>query len=301
MKTKIYTTLLLAIGGFCTSFAGIANLTGAWKGPKDLMINVCVDNQSQPYICHCGIYRTFGWVNFSTTVSADSLIMVSTDTGSPFKGRFRIESGDRLVGKLEMGSPGDEWYYNGEAELVRQKPIMPENLNHDLEGIVLPADYGILSLARDKARDVLSTLSPESYGYSEKSMVEKLLNAKTYPITPDDMIGFRRVRSIQIDARDGIFSYPYFNCRFRKADGKIFFEKTSGSQRKSGVVYQNDPESLVFLGGWSVNDDPQTEYGGINSVAGTVYKIGPRKALMIFPTDVNRVEIYELKYVLLKS
>ena len=125
-------------------------------------------------------------------------------------------------------------------------------------------------------------------------MVEKLLNAKTYSITPKVMIGLRRVRSIQIDARDGIFSYPYFNCRFKKADGKVFFEKTTGSQRKSGYVYQNSPESLVFLGGWSVNDDPQTEYGSTNSAVGKVYKIGPRKAIMIFPTEEDRVEIYEL-------
>ena len=43
-----------------------------------------------------------------------------------------------------------------------------------------------------------------------------------------------------------------------------------------------------------VNDDPQTEYGGVNSVVGTVYKISPNRAIMIFPTENNRVEIYEL-------
>ncbi len=59
-------------------------------------------------------------------------------------------------------------------------------------------------------------------------------------------------------------------------------------------MYQNSPESLIFLGGWSVNEDPQTTYGSENSVAGTVYKIGNNKAIMIFPTGENRVEIYEL-------
>ncbi|MDE6488994.1 MAG: hypothetical protein K2L46_06910, partial [Paramuribaculum sp.] len=58
--------------------------------------------------------------------------------------------------------------------------------------------------------------------------------------------------------------------------------------------YQNSPESLIFLGGWSVNNDPQTEYGSQNSIAGTIYKIGPRKAIMIFPAGENRIEIYEL-------
>lgn len=294
MSSKKYIATLIAISGFLTAFADTDNLTGAWKGPKDLMVNLCIDNDKQLYVGYCGILRTYGWVDFTTSLTPDSLIIKSADIGSPFEGRFKIESDNRLVGKLEMGSHGDDWYFNGNAELVKEKPVMPENLNPKLEGIILPSDYGVLARDRNIAWEVLSTLTPKSYGCVEKNMVEKLLNAKTYPITPKDMIGFRRVRSIQIDARDGIFSYPYFNCRFKKADGKVFFEKTTGSQRKSGYVYQNSPESLVFLGGWSVNDDPQTGYGSTNSVVGKVYKIGPRKAIMIFPTEEDRVEIYEL-------
>ena len=294
MSSKKYIATLIAISGFLTAFADTDNLTGAWKGPKDLMVNLCIDNDKQLYVGYCGILRTYGWVDFSTSLTPDSLIIKSADIGSPFEGRFKIESDNRLVGKLEMGSHGDDWYFNGNAELVKEKPVMPENLNPKLEGIILPSDYGVLARDRNIAWEALSTLTPKSYGYAEKNMVEKQLNAKTYSITPKDMIGFRRVRSIQIDARDGIFSYPYFNCRFKKADGKVFFEKTTGSQRKSGYVYQNSPESLVFLGGWSVNDDPQTGYDSTNSVVGKVYKIGPRKAIMIFPTEEDRVEIYEL-------
>ena len=294
MSSKKYIATLIAISGFLTAFADTDNLTGAWKGPKDLMVNLCIDNDKQLYVGYCGILRTYGWVDFTTSLTPDSLIIKSADIGSPFEGRFKIESDNRLVGKLEMGSHGDDWYFNGNAELVKEKPVMPENLNPELEDIILPSDYGVLARDRNIAWEALSTLTPKSYGYAEKKMVEKLLNAKTHPITPKDMIGFRRVRSIQIDARDGIFSYPYFNCRFKKADGKVFFEKTTGSQRKSGYVYQNSPESLVFLGGWSVNDDPQTGYGSTNSVVGKVYKIGLRKAIMIFPTEEDRVEIYEL-------
>lgn len=294
MSSKKYIATLIAISGFLTAFADTDNLTGAWKGPKDLMVNLCIDNDKQLYVGYCGILRTYGWVDFSTSLTPDSLIIKSADIGSPFEGRFKIESDNRLVGKLEMGSHGDDWYFNGNAELVKEKPVMPENLNPKLEGIILPSDYGVLARDRNIAWEALSTLTPKSYGCVEKNMVEKLLNAKTYPITPKDIIGFRRVRSIQIDVRDGIFSYPYFNCRFKEADGKVFFEKTTGSQRKSGYVYQNSPESLVFLGGWSVNDDPQTGYGSTNSVVGKVYKIGPRKAIMIFPTEEDRVEIYEL-------
>lgn len=288
---------LVFCGGLSSSISAYSeksNLIGAWKGPADLIINLCDDNQNQLYVCYCGIFRTYGWINFSTAISRDSLIMVSTDVGSPFDGRFKIESDDRLVGTLIMGNADDTWYYAGNAELIKQKPVMPDNLNPKLEKVILPTDYGILSLDREKAWEALSTISPRSYGYAEKEDVGKLLDAKTYPVLPKDLVGLWRVRSIQIDDRNGIFLYPYFNCRFREIDGKLFFEKTKGSQRKSGYLYQNSPKSLIFLGGWSVNDDPQTIYGSENSVAGTVYKIGPRKVIMIFPYQNNRVEIYEL-------
>lgn len=295
MTNNLFLSILVATSAFVPAYSAQRDLTGAWEGPGDIMVNICADNDNRQSVCYCGIYRTIGWVDINSEIKGDSLIMTAEQVGCPLEGRFRIESDELMTGTLTAGKPEDSWYFNGRADLVKQKPYMPENLNHELEGVILPSDYGILSLDREKAREVISCLSPESYGYAEKGAVEKLLNAKTYPVTPDDMIGFRQVRSIQIDVRDGIFTYPYFNCQFEKNNGKVFFKKTTGSQRKSGYVYQNSPESLIFLGGWSVNNDPPTKYGDDKSVAGTIYKIEPDKAIMIFPSEDNRVEIYELK------
>ena len=52
---------------------------------------------------------------------------------------------------------------------------------------------------------------------------------------------------------------------------------------------------MVFLGGWSVNNDPQTTYNSPNSVAGMVYKIGTGKIIMLFVMSNQTFEIYELK------
>ena len=52
MTNKKYLTILLAFGALLSSYAGATDLTGAWKGPKDLMINVCQDTLNQPYICN---------------------------------------------------------------------------------------------------------------------------------------------------------------------------------------------------------------------------------------------------------
>lgn len=167
-------------------------------------------------------------------------------------------------------------------------------VDYSLIDVIKPRDWDRLVLDREQALEVLDRLPSDAYGLDEKSIVRKLLTAKNLKLTTQELLAYRKVRSIQV-SRMGIFSYPYFSCRFRRKDGKIFFEKTSGSQRKSGFIYDNKPDSKVFLGGWSVNDDPQTTYHSENSECGMVYKIGTNKLIMLFlASDERSFEIYEL-------
>lgn len=167
-------------------------------------------------------------------------------------------------------------------------------VDYSLIDVIKPRDWDRLVLDREQALEVLDRLPSDAYGFDEKTIVKKLLTTPNLKITSQELLSYRKVRSIQV-SNLGIFSYPYFSCRFRKKDGKIFFEKTTGSQRKSGYIYDNKPDSKVFLGGWSVNDDPQTSYQGENSVCVMVYKIGSNKLIMLFlAPDEKSFEIYEL-------
>ncbi len=167
-------------------------------------------------------------------------------------------------------------------------------VDYSLIDVIKPRDWDRLVLDREQALEVLDSLSSDAYGLDEMPMVRKLLTSKNLKLSAQELLSYRKVRSIQV-SNLGIFSYPYFSCRFSKKDGKIFFEKTTGSQRKSGYIYDNKPDSTVFLGGWSVNDDPQTSYQSENSVCGMVYKIGSNKLIMLFlAPDERSFEIYEL-------
>ncbi len=167
-------------------------------------------------------------------------------------------------------------------------------VDYSLYGIIKNRDWDRLVLDREQALSVLEYLSPDAYGINERTMVSKLLTAKALKVSNQELLTYKRVRSIQVNDM-GIFSYPYFSCRFRGKDGKLFFEKTSGSQRKSGYIYDNKPYSKVFLGGWSVNDDPQTTYDSENAVPGMIYKIGANKVIMLFlAPDEQSFEIYEI-------
>lgn len=167
-------------------------------------------------------------------------------------------------------------------------------VDYSLYGIIKNRDWDRLVLDREQALSVLERLPSNAYSANERLMVKKLLTAKALKISNQELLAYKRVRSIQVNDM-GIFSYPYFSCRFKRTDGRIFFEKTSGSQRKSGFIYDNKSDSKVFLGGWSVNDEPQTTYDSDNSVPGMLYKLGSNKIIMLFlAPDEQSFEIYEL-------
>lgn len=143
-----------------------------------------------------------------------------------------------------------------------------------------------------KCTHLLQALPDDAAYLEERPEILRLLKSTRLDIIPSDIFNYKRVRSIQVN-KLGIFSYNYFNCRFKTKNNLLFFEKTSGSQRKSGYVYKNDPKSCIFLGGWTVNDDPQTIYGSENSIAGSLYRVGTNKLLMVF-FDGNGFELYEI-------
>ncbi len=181
---------------------------------------------------------------------------------------------------------------SGAQKEMPAKALEESYVNPSLRGTILHDDYDALVMCKEKALDILSTLGDSDYGIKNRKAVKKLLSQKEQEISLEDLHGHHRVRSIQVN-NSGIFIYPFFACRFTEKDGKPFFEKTAGSQRKSGFIYANKPTYMIFLGGWSVNDEPQTEYGSLNSVAGTLYKINENKLIMLFVRPYRDFEIYE--------
>jgi len=205
------------------------------------------------------------------SVMATSLPLVAQDSQS---NEPEVEQGEHMTAE-EAGETEKEW-----AVLSH-----PNDLNKILEWsktlkAVNTKQYKVAEDAREFAR------------------VKKILALKPEPISAKDLLGLRRVRSIQV-GKHGVFKYRYFSCKFKEKEEGLFFEKTSGSQRKSGTVFKDEPTQLVFLGGWSVNDDPQWNYSGLTSrkpgkhdSVGVFIKRGGQ-VLALFPEGPGGYEVYE--------
>lgn len=130
-----------------------------------------------------------------------------------------------------------------------------------------------------------------------------LLERATRPLPIGAIEGAWQVRSIQVNDY-GTFAYPWFRSRITRAPAGLSFEKTTGSQRRSGLlVPHGDGRSLVFLGGETVNEEPQVPYsvardGGMpaeSDSVGRLYRIGPRELLMVLDAEGGRYELYHLR------
>ncbi len=157
--------------------------------------------------------------------------------------------------------------------------------------IVKSEDISLIQDDLNKASDYLSHLSSDASYIGERPYVQSLLSSDITNVNISELALLRKVRSIQVKSY-GIFSYDYFNCRFINKDQTTFFKKTTGSQRKSGYLYRSDNNRLIFIGGWSVNDEPLSEYNSDNSVIGSLYKLSSGKVIMLF-WEGNGFEIYE--------
>lgn len=136
-----------------------------------------------------------------------------------------------------------------------------------------------------------------------KAIVEELLAEPHRPLDAAALAGEWKVRSLQ-GGRYGIYTYPWFKARVTTRDGRPFFEKTSGSQRRSGWLLPpaDGKGDWIFVGGASVNDDPQVGYSKSDNAGprdsdsvGAVWGIADGRVLMLLDVGEDGYEIYQLK------
>lgn len=137
-----------------------------------------------------------------------------------------------------------------------------------------------------------------------KAVVEELLGEDHQPLTPAQLTGEWRVRSIQ-GGRYGIYSYPWFKARVVERDHRLFFEKTSGSQRRSGWLLPppGGKDAWYFVGAATVNEDPQVAYSRgagadgprDSDSVGLVWGISDNRVIMLLDAHGDGYEIYHLK------
>jgi len=171
-----------------------------------------------------------------------------------------------------------------------------------------PCDWARIALPEHRAMVDTTPRAPldaVAGADGDVAQLRPLLQRPALPLGGID--GDWRVRSLQ-SSSGSVFAYPYFAARIARADCGHAFAKTTGSQRRTGVLYpiEGQPDRLAFLGASTVNDDPPRDYDptrpagdqrpGEENSAGVLYRIGANELLMLLDARGDgRFEVYHLR------
>jgi tetratricopeptide (TPR) repeat protein len=147
-----------------------------------------------------------------------------------------------------------------------------------------------LAVAVNSAR-VAAARSGTADDRKDVATAVELFKSQDLSFTEKDLLGSWRCRSIQVGDL-GAFVYPFFKCRFVQKDGKLSFEKTTGSQRRSGFLYPSASDRMVFLGSLTMNDDPHS--GEYTDTVGVLVRKASNRFLLILDATRQGYETYEI-------
>lgn len=121
---------------------------------------------------------------------------------------------------------------------------------------------------------------------------------------PDLPTGAYRCRIIKLGAaRAGglaYVAYPWFRCQVAAERDMVSLTKLTGSQRQTGLIFDDDDRRKVFLGTLVLGDEARAmDYGtdASRDLAGIVERIGNHRWRIVFPRPAfeSVVDVMELQ------
>lgn len=102
--------------------------------------------------------------------------------------------------------------------------------------------------------------------------------------------GDYRCRTVKVGAKGStglpFVSYPWFECRVTPEQNIFSLAKLTGSQRTTGLIFQDSDRRQIFLGTLVLGDESGPRNYGVDAardMAGLVERIGDKRWRVVFP------------------
>lgn len=133
--------------------------------------------------------------------------------------------------------------------------------------------------------------SVASGGYTAQAAREgALLKADAALPNPHLPPGTYRCRTIKLGSKSSssltYVAYPYFTCEVKAEQDLFSFIKLTGSQRPSGLLFDDNDRRQIFLGTEILGDEAGAMDYGLDRIrdrAALVERIGPNRWRLVFP------------------
>ncbi|HEY1612151.1 MAG TPA: DUF4893 domain-containing protein [Rhizomicrobium sp.] len=138
-------------------------------------------------------------------------------------------------------------------------------------------------------------------------LIHAVLDRAAVSVPGRALAGNWQCRTIKLGGMTPDVVYGWFHCRIGEHQGRLVFEKVSGTQRLAGGLYPHESGGYVLLGGFSVKGEPAHRYSGRGGSAGAaatpddavglLQATGRRSARIEFPYPVQEstFDVIELR------
>lgn len=180
------------------------------------------------------------------------------------------------------------------ASLLAAAPALADGEVHKL---ITPADAARLESyegTRKAALDEARGGNPE-----DVAVLDRILARPAVAFSDRDLTGDWRCRTIKAGGIGTLVIYDWFRCKVTDDGSGWLLDKTSGSQRTRGRLYDDGDKRAIYLGSLRYNDDPASDYAADPQMdqVGYAFRTGADEWRIEFPRPQREslLDILELR------
>ncbi|WP_192181035.1 DUF4893 domain-containing protein [Mesorhizobium amorphae] len=137
--------------------------------------------------------------------------------------------------------------------------VLPALADGDVQKLITAADKARLDKygeTRKAALDEAKAGDP-----AEVKQLDALLAKPLVAFSDKDLTGSWKCRTIKAGGLSPLVIYGWFKCKVSDDGSGWRLEKVSGSQRTKGRFFDDGEKRAIYLGSFTVNEDPAKPYG----------------------------------------
>ena len=134
---------------------------------------------------------------------------------------------------------------------------------------------------------------------TDVAVLDELLARPTVSFSDKELTGDWQCRTIKAGGLGALVVYGWFRCRVTDDGSGWMLDKTSGSQRTRGRLYDDGEKRAIYLGSLRYNDDPAVDYAADPEMdqVGYAFRTGADQWRIEFPRPQREslLDILELR------
>ncbi|ESY76204.1 hypothetical protein X740_30210 [Mesorhizobium sp. LNHC221B00] len=174
---------------------------------------------------------------------------------------------------------------------------LPALADGEVQKLITPADKTRLDKYGETRKAALT--EAKAGNPAEVKQLDALLAKPLVSFSDKDLTGNWKCRTIKAGGLSPLVIYGWFKCKVTDDGSGWRLEKISGSQRTQGRFFDDSEKRAIYLGSFTVNEDPAKPYGSgpQSDQVGYAFRTGASEWRIEFPAPYyeSKLDILEFK------